>query len=273
MNSSNSAASLGYAAAAPALLEQAVQTSEQGLLAGGFTLEVEGFSVSGYSARPAGVDKPPVILLISEIFGVHEHIADVALRLAQQGYWALAPALFLRQGDASAYSDIPSLMQEVVYKVPDAQVMADLDAVVAWAQSQGGDVGRLGLTGFCWGGRISWLYAAHNPAVRAAVAWYGRVMGVCNERTPAHPIDRVAELHAPVLGLYGGRDEGIALDTVDKMKLALKNGSVAAQRSEIHVYPQAPHAFFADYRPSYRQDEAIDGWQRCLAWFTAHGVA
>lgn len=272
MSQTTPAASLGYAAAAQALLAQAIHTPGQGLQAGAFSLDVESFVLSGYSARPLGVDRPPVVLLISEIFGVHEHIADVARRLALQGYWALAPALFLRQGDAGAYRDTPTLMQEVVYKVPDAQVMADLDAVLAWAQAQGGDVDRLGVTGFCWGGRISWLYAAHNPAVRAAVAWYGRVMGVCNERTPAHPIDRVAHLHAPVLGLYGGRDEGIALDTVDKMKLALKKGSVAAQRSEIHVYPQAPHAFFADYRPSYRQDEAVDAWQRCLAWFAAHGV-
>ncbi|MBB4845480.1 carboxymethylenebutenolidase [Paucibacter oligotrophus] len=272
MSQTTSAASLGYAAAAQASLAQAIHTPATGLQAGPFSLDVAGFALSGYSARPLAVDKPPVILLISEIFGVHEHIADVARRLAQQGYWALAPALFLRQGDAGAYRDIPTLMQDVVYKVPDAQVMADLDAVLAWAQAQGGDVGRLGVTGFCWGGRISWLYAAHNPAVRAAVAWYGRVIGVCSERTPAHPIDRVGQLHGPVLGLYGGCDEGIALDTVDKMKLALKKGSVAAQRSEIHVYPQAPHAFFADYRPSYRQDEAVDGWQRCLAWFAVHGV-
>jgi carboxymethylenebutenolidase len=210
--------------------------------------------------------------MISEIFGVHEHIADVARRFAKQGYLAIAPELFVRQGDAGSYGEIAKLQAEVIMKVPDEQVMRDLDACVAWAKGQGGDTARLGITGFCWGGRITWLYAAHNPGLKAGVAWYGRLVGNSVPLQPRHPVDLAGQLHAPVLGLYGGQDQGIPLDTVDKMKAALAQGSAAARRSEFHVYPEAPHAFHADYRPSYRKEAADDGWKRCLAWFKEHGV-
>ena len=179
----------------------------------------------------------------------------------------------MRQGDAGSYGEIARLQAEVISKVPDAQVMRDLDATVAWAARNGGDTARLGLTGFCWGGRITWLYAAHSPQVRAGVAWYGRLVGNASALQPRHPVDLAGELKAPVLGLYGAADTGIALDTVERMKAVLAAGSPAAQRSEFVVYPEAPHAFHADYRPSFRAGPAADGWARCLAWFKAQGVA
>ncbi|HEY1394341.1 MAG TPA: dienelactone hydrolase family protein, partial [Methylibium sp.] len=219
----------------------------------------------------------PVVIVISEIFGVHEHIADVARRFAKLGYLAIAPELFVRQGDAKSYADMSRLVAEVVSKVPDAQVMGDLDAAVAWAKAHGGDIGRLGVTGFCWGGRIAWLFAERRPAVKAAVAWYGRLLGPTNDNSPRHPIDLVASLKAPVLGLYGGQDQSISLESVEKMKAALaqagKAGNAAAAKSEFVVYPEAGHAFNADYRPSYNKAAAEDGWKRCLAWFKANGVA
>jgi carboxymethylenebutenolidase len=236
-------------------------------------IDVAGFRMPAYRAAPAGGKNLPVVLVISEIFGVHEHIADVAKRFARQGYLAIAPALFVRQGDASRYGEMARLMSEVIAKVPDAQVMGDLDATVAWAAAHGGDPARLGITGFCWGGRITWLYAAHNPSVKAGVAWYGRLVGTATALTPRHPVELAGELHGPVLGLYGEQDGGIPLDTVEQMKAALAAGSAAAKRSEFVVYPDAPHAFHADYRPSYRQAAAQDGWARCLAWFKANGVA
>ena len=202
-----------------------------------------------------------------------QHIADVARRFAKLGYLAIAPELFVRQGDAKSYTETARLLSEVVAKVPDAQVMGDLDATVAWARGEGGDTGRLGITGFCWGGRITWLYAAHNPAVKAGVAWYGRLVGSPTELTPRHPVDVAIELKAPVLGLYGGKDQGIGLDTVEKMKAALAAGSPAARQSQFVVYPDAGHAFHADYRPSYVKADAEDGWKRCTAWLKAHGAA
>ena len=264
----------GYARAVQPVAASAITTSSEGLEAGAVTIDSNGFAMPAYRARPAGGERLPIILVISEIFGVHEHIADVARRFAKQGYLAIAPELFVRQGDAKAIADIDTLFATIISKVPDAQVASDLDAAVAWAaKSQGGDTARLGVTGFCWGGRQTWLYAAHNPAVRAGVAWYGRLTGPTNERQTAHPVARAAELKAPVLGLYGGADTGIALDTVEAMRVALASDSEAAKQSEIVVYPEAKHAFFADYRPSYDAASAADGWQRCLAWLRAHGAA
>ena len=264
----------GFAAAVmPVMAQTVVKTDAQGLEVGEVTIPVGDFKMPAYRAAPVGVRNAPVVLVVSEIFGVHEYIADVARRFAKLGYFAVAPELFVRQGDAGAYGEIAKLLAEVVNKVPDAQVMGDLDATVAWARSQGADASKLGITGFCWGGRITWLYAAHNPALKAGVAWYGRLVGERSTLTPAHPIDLAGRLHGPVLGLYGGQDGGIPLDTVDKMKSALAAGSPAARRSEFVVYPDAPHAFHADYRPSYRQQAAEDGWKRCAAWFKAHGVA
>jgi len=264
---------VGYAAAAGAAMAQtAIKTSSEGLTTGEITYEVNGFKVPAFRAQPAGRTGLPVVLVIQEIFGVHEYIADTARRFARAGYLAIAPELYARQGDPSTYGEMAKLMAEVVSKVPDAQVMADLDGALKWAAANGGDAGRAGITGFCWGGRITWLYAAQGP-VKAGVAWYGRLVGNASELTPRHPVDVAAGLKAPVLGLYGGADTGIPLDTVDKMKAALAGGSPAAKASQFVVYPDAPHAFHADYRPSYRQGPADDGWTRALAWFKANGVA
>ena len=265
---------VGYAAAAlPIMAQTAIQTPATGLVSGEVTIDVSGFKLPAYRSAPAGKTGLPVVLVISEIFGVHEHIADVTRRLAQAGYLAIAPELFVRQGDAKGYSDIPKLQAEVISKVPDAQVMADLDAAVAWAAANGGNTDKLAITGFCWGGRITWLYAAHQPKLKAGVAWYGRLVGNVTPQTPNHPLALVGSLKAPVLGLYGAADTGIPLDTVDKMKAELAQGPAAAKASEFVVYPEAPHAFHADYRPSYRKAAAEDGWQRLLAWLKRQGVA
>jgi len=264
----------GFAAAVlPVTAQTLVKTDSTGLVVGEVTIPVGDFKMPAYRAAPANRTNAPVVLVVSEIFGVHEHIADVARRFAKAGYFAVAPELFVRQGDAGSYGEIAKLVAEVVSKVPDGQVMGDLDATLAWARGQGANAGNAGITGFCWGGRITWLYAAHNPAVKAGVAWYGRLVGATNALNPAHPVDVAGKLNGPVLGLYGGQDPGIPLDTVEKMKLALAAGNAAAKKSEFVVYPEAPHAFHADYRPSYRKDAADDGWKRALAWFKANGVA
>jgi carboxymethylenebutenolidase len=201
---------------------------------------------------------------------VHEHIKDVCRRFARQGYCAIAPELYARQGDVSKISDWKQIFAEVVSKVPDAQVMSDLDATAAWAvKSSKGDKRKLAITGFCWGGRITWLYAAHNKDLKAGVAWYGRLKGEATELQPKFPLAVVAGIDAPVLGLYGGKDQGIPLADVDAMRAALK---AAGKPSEIVVYPEAGHAFLADYRPSYRAEDAAAGWAACLAWFHKHGV-
>ncbi len=263
----------GFAAAVlPVTAQTVIKTDSVGLLAGEVMIGVGDFKLPAYRAAPLDRVNPPVVLVVSEVFGVHEYIADVARRLAKQGYFAVAPELFVRQGDPSAYGEIGKLLSEVIAKVPDAQVMADLDATVAWASGQGADTSKLGITGFCWGGRIAWLYAAHNPGVKAAVAWYGRLTGPRTALNPSNPVDLAAKLQAPVLGLYGGQDSGIPLEAVDRMKAALALGSDAAKRSSLVVYPEAPHAFHADYRNSYRQDAAGDAWQRCLAWLKIQGV-
>jgi carboxymethylenebutenolidase len=264
---------VGYAATAlPIVAQTAIRTPADGLTAGQVTIEVDGFKVPAYRAAPAGKTGLPVVLVIQEIFGVHEYIADVCRRFAKAGYLAIAPELFARQGDPTQYTETARLMSELVSKVPDEQVMRDLDGVVAWAASNGGNRDKVAITGFCWGGRITWLYAARGP-VKAGVAWYGRLVGSPSALTPRHPIDAVGDLKAPVLGLYGAADTGIPLDTVDKMKTALAAGNAAARASQFVVYPDAPHAFHADYRPSFRQGPAEDGWQRALAWFKANGVA
>lgn len=268
---------VGYAATAmPIQAQTAIKTSDEGLISGEQIYDVEGYSVPFFYAAPNGKTDLPVVLVVQEIFGVHAYIADTCRRLAQAGYLAIAPDLYSRQGDAAAYTDIGKLLAEVVSKVPDEQVMKDLDGAVAWAAENGGDVKKLAVTGFCWGGRITWLYAAHNPDVKAGVAWYGRVVGSASELTPQHPVDMAASLKAPVLGLYGGKDTGIPVTTVDEMKKALsaagKKGNKAAKASQFVVYPNAGHAFHADYRPSYSEKEAKDGFKRALAWFKAKGV-
>lgn len=258
----------GFALAVqPVMAQTAIKTDDAGLLAGEVMVPVKDGEMVAYRAVPKGASKPPVVLVISEIFGAHEHIRDICRRLAKLGYCAIAPELFARQGDPRQMSSIPDILAKIVAKTPDAQVMSDLDATVAWAASKGADTNRLAITGFCWGGRITWLYCAHNPQVKAGVAWYGRLVGEVNEITPRHPIDIADKLLAPVLGLYGGLDTGIPLETVEAMEKALKSGSAAARKSEIHVYDNAPHAFHADYRPSFRKEEAADGWRRMQAWF------
>ena len=265
-----------FAAAVLPVGAQTVKTDSSGLSVGEVTVMVGDFKMPAYRAAPAGKTNLPVVLVISEIFGVHEHIADVARRFAKLGYLAIAPELFVRQGDAQSYGEIGKLLSEVVGKVPDAQVMADLDATVAWAKANGGDTAKLGITGFCWGGRITWLYTAHNPGVKAGVAWYGQLIGAPTALKPTNPIDVVGKLNAPVLGLYGAEDTGIPVAAVDQMKAALiraGEGNAGAKASQFVVYPGAPHAFHADYRPSYKKDAADDGWKRCVAWFKANGIA
>lgn len=257
----------GFALATePVAAQTMVVTDATGLVAGEIKVPAEGGDMPAYRAQPVGNGPFPVVLVVQEIFGVHEHIKDVCRRLAKLGYLAIAPELYARQGDVSKMKDIADILSKVVNEVPDAQVMGDLDACVAWAAGHGGNVERLGITGFCWGGRITWLYAAHNPKVKAAVAWYGRLVGVKNDMTPQQPLDVAGQIKGAVLGLYGGQDTGIPLETVDKMRAALQ---AAGSASTLHVYPDAPHAFHADYRPSYRKEAAQDGWQRLTAWFGA----
>lgn len=265
---------VGYAAAAlPIMAQTAIQTSSEGLSVGDVMIEVNGHPVPVYRAAPEGKTQLPVVLVLSEIFGVHDYIADTARRFARAGYLALAPELFDRQGDAQSYGEMAKLIAEVVSQTPDAQVAADLDACIDWAADHGGDVNKVAVTGFCWGGRQTWLYAAHQPRIKAGVAWYGRLVGQATPLQPRHPIDVAGSLHAPVLGLYGGADDGIALSTVDLMKAALASGNTASQASQFVVYPDAPHAFHADYRGTFRTEAAEDGWNRCLAWMRQHGAA
>jgi carboxymethylenebutenolidase len=265
---------VGYAASVlPIMAQTAIKTPTDGLTTGEVSIDVKGFKMPAYRAQPAGKKNLPVVLVLSEIFGVHEHIADVANRFARAGYLAIAPELFVRQGDAQGYGEIAKLIAEVISKVPDAQVAADLDAALDWAGANGGDLARVGVTGFCWGGRQTWLYSAHSQRIKAGVAWYGRVVGVQNALTPKNPVDIAGQINGPVLGLYGGEDSGIPVNSVAQMQNALAAGSKAAKASEFVLYREAPHAFHADYRPSYRKQAAADGWQRCLAWFKTHGVA
>jgi carboxymethylenebutenolidase len=260
----------GFAAAVqPVMAQQVITTDTQGLSVDEIVIASNGTRLPAYRAQPATGSKFPVVLVVQEIFGVHEHIKDVCRRLAKLGYLAIAPELYYRQGSVATMTNIQEILDKVVSKVPDAQVMVDLDNCVAWARANGGDVSRLAITGFCWGGRIVWLYAAHNPQLKAGVAWYGRLVGAASALTPKQPTDLAKDLKAPVLGLYGGQDQGIPLDTVDTMREAIK---AAGGKSEIHVYPDAPHAFHADYRPSYRKDAADDGWKRLQAWLKQTGV-
>jgi len=262
---------VGFAAAAgPVAADTVITTGSEGLTAGEVKIPTADVEIPAYRAMPAKGGPFPVVLVVQEIFGVHEHIKDVCRRFAKEGYLAVAPELYARQGDPTKFTDWKQLYAEVVSKVPDAQVMSDLDAAVAWAGKSGsGDVKRVGVTGFCWGGRITWLYCAHSPQVKAGVAWYGRLVGESSPLQPKYPIDVVADLKAPVLGLYGGQDQGIPLADVEKMRAAL---AAAKNPSEIVVFPEAGHGFNADYRPSYRAEDAREGWRQALAWFRRHGA-
>ncbi len=259
----------GFAAAVEPVAQTQVATDAQGLAAGDIRIPARDREIPAYRAMPANGRNLPIVLVVQEIFGVHEHIKDVARRFAKLGYLAVAPELNAREGDVSKLSSIDEI-RPIISRIPDEQAMSDLDAAAEWAAKNGGDPARLGITGFCWGGRIAWLYAAHNPQLKAAVAWYGRVEGPGTPLQPKHPIDRVRELKAPVLGLYGAADAGIPSEGVERMREALR---AAGKPCEIHTYPEMPHAFFADYRPSYRKAAAEDGWKRLLEWFRRHGVA
>jgi carboxymethylenebutenolidase len=259
----------GFALAVQPVSAQTITTDATGLTAGEVKIPVSDGEIPGYRAMPASGSNFPLVIVVQEIFGVHEHIKDMCRRFAKLGYMAVAPELYARQGDVSKISDYKDIMP-IVAKVPDAQVMSDIDSAVAWARKNGAHASKLGITGFCWGGRIVWMYSAHNPKVGAGVAWYGPLVGATSELKPAHPIDIAATLKVPVLGLYGGADPGITQDAVEKMRAALK---AAGSQSEIIVYPDTPHGFNADYRPTYRKEQAEDGWKRLQAWFRKYGVA
>jgi carboxymethylenebutenolidase len=261
----------GFAAAVQPIAAATITTSAEGLIAGDTKIRASDFDIPAYRAMPEKGKSFPIVIVVQEIFGVHEHIKDVCRRLAHLGYVAVAPELYARQGNVSEMKDFQEIFAKVVSRVPDAQVMADLDAAVEWAAREShGDRARLGLTGFCWGGRIAWLYAAHSGELKAAAAWYGRVVGNPAPLQPKSPIDVVADLKAPVLGLYGGEDHAIPVDTLERMRAAL---DAAGKPSSIVIYPQAGHAFHADYRSSYHRASAEDGWRRMIEWFKKYGVA
>ena len=260
----------GFALSVQPISAETIHTDATGLEAGEVKVPVADGSIPAYRAMPDRGGPFPTVLVVQEIFGVHEHIKDVCRRLGKLGYYAIAPALYARQGNPAAISDIRELIDKIVSKVPDAEVMSDLDATVAYAKSTGkADIAKLAVTGFCWGGRITWLYAAHNPDLKAAVAWYGPIDRPRTALQPKYPIDLAGELKCPVLGLYGAADQSIPVASVEKMEAACK-----ADRKicEIKIYPEAPHGFNADYRPSYRPEAAKDGWARMLAWFKQYGV-
>jgi carboxymethylenebutenolidase len=261
----------GFAAAVLPVSASTIVTDTSGLDAGEVQIPAGDTAIPGYRAMPATGKTPPVVIVVQEIFGVHEHIKDVCRRFAKLGYMAIAPEMYARQGDVSGMSDIQEIIEKVVSKVPDAQVMSDLDATVAWAESTGnGDTARLGITGFCWGGRTVWLYAAHSAKLKAGGAWYGQFIGLQNEYRTRTALDVAPKLKAPVIGFYGGQDHGIPLEQVDRMQRALRD---AGRDSEIIVYPDAGHGFFADYRPGYDESAAQDAWANLLEWFRKHGVA
>jgi len=261
----------GFAMAVQPVAAGTLTTDDTGLVAGEIQIPLRDGTMPGYRAMPKDGHGFPIVLVVQEIFGVHEHIKDVSRRLGKLGYLAVAPELYFRQGDVSKLSSIDEIRTKVVSKVSDAQVLSDLDASAAWARSSGkGQGDKLGITGFCWGGRIVWMYAAHNPHLKAGVSWYGRLVGPTSELQPKHPMDVAGSLKAPVLGLYGGADDGIPNETVEQIRAALKASN---SPSEIVVYPNTPHGFHADYRPSYRKEQAEDGWKRLREWFKRYGVA
>jgi len=261
----------GFALAVqPVQAQTVITTDTKGLEAGPVEIPVPDGKIPAYRAMPAKGTRFATVLVIHEAFGVHEHVQDLCRRLAKVGYFAVAPALFARQGDPAKVADPANLMKEILSKVPDAQVASDLDATAAWAKSTGkANTAKLGVTGFCWGGRQVWLYAAHNPQLKAGVAWYG-ILRPVSDVAKIDPLEIVKDLKAPVLGLYGGADPGIPLPKIEEMKAKLK---AAKKPSEIVIYPNTPHGFNADYRASYREKEAKDGWKKMLAWFKKYGVA
>ena len=262
---------VGFALAVqPICAQTAISTDATGLTAGEVKIPVKDGVIPGYRACPAKGRGFPIVLVVQEIFGVHEHIKDLCRRLAHSGYCAVAPELFARQGDVSNMTDVNEIVTKVVSKVPDEQVMTDLDSAATWAaKTVHADIARIAITGFCWGGRIVWLYASHNPKLRAGAAWYGRLEGDKNELTPKNPLDLAGGFRSPVIGFYGGKDTGIPLESIEKMRASLK---VTGDPSQINVYPDAQHGFNADYRPSYDKEAAQDAWKKMLAWFKKYGA-
>jgi carboxymethylenebutenolidase len=267
---------IGFVAASEPVMAAAIETDFVGIKAGEQMIPVGSFQMPAYVSRPEKAKgNLPIVIVVSEIFGVHEHIADITRRFAKLGYLAIAPEKFIRAGDPNSFGTVAEIQKNIVAKTPDAQVSNDLQATLVWAGKNGGDLKRVGVTGFCWGGRITWL-AATLPQVRAGVAWYGRLVGEKTEGNPRHPVDIAADLKAPVLGLYGAADTGIPLESIEQMRTALANAAPknpAAKACRFEVYPDAPHAFHADYRASYREGPAKDGWEKCIAWFKQNGVA
>ena len=260
----------GFASAALPVLSQAIKTDFAGIHSEEVTFDSNGTNIAAYTSRPAQAPgKLPIIIVASEIFGVHEYIADVTRRLAKVGYLAIAPEFFTRAGEPTELGTVAEIMSKIVAKTPDQQVLGDIEAALKWAAANNGDLSRVGMTGFCWGGRITWLACQKLSVMRAGVAWYGRLAGDKSENFPEHPLELAAQTRAPVLGLYGGQDTGIPLSDVEKMKLALTglNATAAAKSSTFVIYPDAPHAFHADYRQTYQEGPAKDGWQKALAWF------
>lgn len=254
----------------PVNAQTVITTDTTGLTAGEVKIPVAGGgTLPGYAAMPASGGPFPVALVVQEAFGVHEHIKDMCRRFAKLGYLGVAPELYAREGDMSKVTDVQGAVA-IMQKVADKQVMGDLDSTVEWAKGNKGDASRLGITGWCWGGRIVWLYSAHSPALKAGVAWYGALGGPTNELRTKHPLEMVADLKAPVLGLYGGQDQGIPVADVEKMNAACK---AAGKPCEIVLYPDAPHGFNADYRPSYRAEAAKDGWDKLQAFLKKNGAA
>ncbi|VVE05239.1 dienelactone hydrolase family protein [Pandoraea terrigena] len=262
-----------FALAVLPVAAETITTDVQGLDVGETLLDVPGIKMPAYYAKPAGKTHLPTIVVVSEIFGVHQHIADICRRFAKLGYLALAPELFARAGDPQSLGTIAEIQSQIVAKTPDAQVMSDIDATLKWALANGGDETRLAITGFCWGGRVAWLYDAHNPNVKAAVAWYGRIVGDRRPEFPSQPIDIAGKLHGPLLGLYGGKDPGIPVASVERAREALAQGNAASKGSTLKVFPNSGHAFFADYRSSYVEADAKEGWALALDWLRKHGVA
>ena len=267
---------VGFAAASEPVIVAAIETDFKGLKAGEQMIPVGSFQLPAYVSRPQNAKASlPIVIVVSEIFGVHEYIADVTRRFAKLGYLAIAPEFFTRAGDPNTFGTIAEIQQNIVAKTPDMQVLNDLQAALVWAGKNGGDLKRVGVTGFCWGGRITWL-SATLPQVRAGVAWYGRLIGEKTEGNPRHPVDIAMDLKAPVLGLYGAADTGISLESVEQMRAALAQAASqnpAAKACQFEIYPDAPHAFHADYRATYREGPAKDGWEKCLTWFKKNGVA
>jgi carboxymethylenebutenolidase len=264
----SAATAAGYTLLAGPVRADVIKTDTTGLTAGEAKVKVSDGEMPAYFARPANVANPPVILVAMEIFGLHEYIRDVTRRLAKLGAFAIAPDYYFRKGDLTKITEIKDLFP-IVNSKPDTELFADLDTTVAWAKSQSGDTSRLGIMGFCRGGRTVWLYSTHNPSLKAGVAFYGTLADAHSDAMPKNALDLATEVKEPVLGLYGAADTGISVEQVEKMKAALQ---AAGKTADFKIYPEAPHGFHADYRPSYRKEAAEDGWQQLQAWFKKYGV-